>query len=618
KMTERRNNGEKHTVEFQPVGRRAIVSSGETLLQAARSAGVELAAVCGGIGTCGKCRVRLITGRLTPPTGEEKALFSSTELSRGFRLACQASPLTDSIVDIPPETLSTSQRLQLEGKERKIDLDPVIISREINIPPPDFDNLQGDCTSLKDALKKSGVDKPSIRRSVLADISNRLRREKWKVRVALRGGEVVAVLPRRAIILGLAVDIGTTKIAAYLVELETGKTLAKIGEPNPQIAYGEDVVSRISYTNENRGGRKKMQSLVVRRLNKMISSLCSQTGTRRTWICEAVVVGNTAIHHLFTGLPVRQLGEAPYISATNESLQFSAREIGLRIAPGGDIFLPPNIAGYVGADHTAMLASTELGTRSDTVIALDIGTNTEISLIHRGRITTCSCASGPAFEGAHIQDGMRAADGAIERVKIMDGSISIRTVGDKPAVGICGSGILDAIAEMYKAGVVDKMGRINNDYPDVVQPDGRAAFRLVPAEETAHGRPIMVSRKDVYEVQLAKAAMRAGVDVLLKEAGIGSDNIDEFIVAGAFGSYIDVDNACLIGMFPELKREKFTQVGNAAGIGAKQILLSRARRESAERVARSSKYIELTVYPDFTSIYVQNLYFPVLKITERG
>ena len=612
-MTEKRNSREKYTVDFQPVGRRATVSTGETLLQAAQSAGVELAAVCGGIGTCGKCRVRLISGRLTQPTGEERGIFSDSELSRGFRLACQASPITDCTVDIPPEALSTSQRLQVEGREREIELDPVIVSRELQLSPPDFQNLQGDSSRLKDALKKDGVAHPSISRSVLAEMSTRLRRERWKVRVALRGGDVAAVLPRRSTLLGLAVDIGTTKIAAYLVELETGRTLAKLGEPNPQIAYGEDVVSRISYTNENRGGRRKMQSVVVRRLNQMISALCSQTGTRRGWIGEAVIVGNTAIHHLFTGLPVRQLGEAPYISATNESLEFPAREIGIRIAPGGHIYLPPNIAGYVGADHTAMLVSTELGSRPDTVIALDIGTNTEISLIHQGRISTCSCASGPAFEGAHIQDGMRAADGAIERVKIMDGSVSIRTVGDRPPVGICGSGILDAIAEMYRAGVVDKMGRLKNDYPGVIMEEGRGAFRLVPGEETVHGRAIVVTRKDVYEVQLAKAAMRAGVDVLLKEAGIGADAIDEFIIAGAFGSYIDVGNACLIGMFPELSRGRFTQVGNAAGIGAKQMLLSKARRDGAEEIARRIDYIELTVYPDFTPMYVQNLYFPVIE-----
>jgi len=612
-MTEKRNSREKYTVDFQPVGRRATVPAGETLLQAAQSAGVELAAVCGGIGTCGKCRVRLISGRLTPPTGEERGIFSDSELLRGSRLACQAVPLADSTVDIPPEALSTSQRLQVEGREGEIKLDPVIVSREICLTPPDFKSLRGDSSRLKEALKKDGVAHPSISRLVQAEMSTRLRRERWKVRVALRGGDVAAVLPRKATLLGLAVDIGTTKIAAYLVELETGRTLAKIGEPNPQIAYGEDVVSRISYTNENRGGRRKMQSVVVRRLNRMISALCTQSGTRRDWIGEAVIVGNTAIHHLFTGLPVRQLGEAPYISATNESLEFPAKEIGIRIAPGGYIYLSPNIAGYVGADHTAMLVSTELGSRSDTVIALDIGTNTEISLIHRGRVSTCSCASGPAFEGAHIQDGMRAADGAIERVKIMDGSVSIRTVGDKPPVGICGSGILDAIAEMYGAGVVDKMGRINNDYPGVVMEEGRGAFMLVPGEETVHGRPIVVTRKDVYEVQLAKAAMRAGVDVLLKAAGIGPDDIDEFIIAGAFGSYIDVDNACMIGMFPELSRGRFTQVGNAAGIGAKQMLLSKSRREGAEEIVRRIDYIELTVYPDFTPMYVKCLYFPEIE-----
>ncbi|MBA7706642.1 hypothetical protein ES703_115497 [subsurface metagenome] len=325
------------------------------------------------------------------------------------------------------------------------------------------------------------------------------------------------------------------------------------------------------------------------------------------------------MHHLFAGLPVRQLGLAPYVPAVSDPLDFSAGEIGLDLAPGAYVHLPPNIAGYVGADHVAMLLATEswssksCNSKSRTkgsLFAVDIGTNTEITLAAGGRLLSCSCASGPAFEGAHLQDGMRAAPGAIERVSIEKGGIRYHTIADRPPVGICGSGILDAVSGMIGAGIIDDSGKFRMDSPLVRTKHEKQELVLSPSSSTGHRRDIVVTRKDVNEIQLAKAAIRAGINILLKEAGLAADDIREFIIAGAFGTYLDLGSAVRIGMFPPLPLGRFRQVGNAAGIGAKQMLISAARRSQAAEIARRVNYIELTTHPDFTPEFLKAMYFP--------
>jgi uncharacterized 2Fe-2S/4Fe-4S cluster protein (DUF4445 family) len=452
---------------------------------------------------------------------------------------------------------------------------------------------------------------------VLRDLSGKLREQNWSVRLALRRrnhrSEVVGVLHPEQALLGLAVDIGTTKMAAYLLDLATGHTLGKAGLMNPQIAYGEDVVSRIAYANEHPDGRRLLQARLMESLNDLIDQLCAEAGVSHEQIAEAVVVGNTAIHHFFAGLPVRQLGESPYIAAVTEPLDICACHLGLKLASGAKVYLPPNIAGYVGADHVAMLLATDAWRAKKPTVALDIGTNTEISLAADGQLLSCSCASGPAFEGAHIYAGMRAAPGAVEYVQILSrastgDNVRIQTIGGKPPVGLCGSGILDAVAGLRATGIVKRTGRFQTDHPRIVPWDGGGAFLLAPAAVTGNGHDLLVTRRDINEIQLAKGAIRAGVEVLLLEAGLTAQDIETFIVAGAFGTYLDLESAIRIGMFPPLPLDRFKQVGNAAGTGARQMLISAAQRRLAVQISERVRYVELTVHPSFTTVYMDAMY----------
>ena len=610
-MTDPKKEPLAYIINFEPIGRRVDIAPGESLLEAAHSAGVELVSICGGKGSCDGCRVRVMSGKLSSPTLKEKSFFTPIELEDGYRLACQAKPLTDIKVDVPPESLTTTQRLQVEGQGVRVEGERIITPADVVLEPASLTDLRSDSARLRDALQIEGYANASFSPEVLFNLSGFLRGQNWRVRAALRGDRVVALLPEAARILGLAVDIGTTKVAAYLLDLESGDVLAVRGTMNPQISYGEDVISRIDYSNENEGGRETLQGKVVAALNGMIAEMCGEADVSMEQIVEAVIVGNTAMHHLLVGLPVRQLAMSPYVPAVSEPLDLPAGEIKLDISPGAFIHLPPNIAGFIGADHVSMVLSTDVWQAENTVIAVDIGTNTEITLAVAGRILSCSCASGPAFEGAHIRDGMRAALGAIERVQIKGGQPSIITIGEKPPVGICGSGILDAVAELLKDGVIDHRGSFQEGAPNVQEgmSGGHKEFILALSEDTGHGKDIVVTRSDINEIQLAKGAIRAGLEIILEEGGVAAGEIDEFIIAGAFGTYLDVGSAMTVGMFPKLPRERFRQVGNAAGTGAQQMLVSGDRRRVADEIPERIEYIELTTHAGFEKTFMKALFF---------
>jgi uncharacterized 2Fe-2S/4Fe-4S cluster protein (DUF4445 family) len=565
----------------------------------------------------------------------EECEFTRDELAQGYRLACEAEVMGEVRVDIPAESLAGPQRLQLEGYTLDVPLDPVVVPVDVEVDAPGLHDLRSDLTRLRAAV--GGNPSLSYKEidaglAVCAQMPEQLRLWNWKVRLAVRERELVAVLPypaggeRRAPgkctpwdLLGLAVDVGTTKLAAYLIDLTSGLTLARAGAMNPQIAYGEDVVSRIAYANSHSSGRETLQRCLVGTLNAIIAELCAEARATTDQVVEAVAVGNTAMHHLLCGLPVEQLGTSPYVPVVADAIQVRASEVGLQLAPGAYVYLPPNIAGYVGADHVAMLLSAvdvSLLTGGDgpDVVALDIGTNTEISLFHGGRVLSCSCASGPAFEGAHIRDGMRAAVGAVERVRISDGTVQVYTIEGQPAVGICGSGILDAVAEMLSMGILDERGALLPVSERVRLEDGRPAFVLVDRTRTGTGRDLLVTRSDVNEIQLAKSAIRSGVEILLAEARITDEDIDLFIVAGAFGTYLDLESAVRIGMFPDLPRERFRQVGNAAGAGARALLVSRKYRQVARDIAQRIEYVELTTHPDFAEEYVRAISFSPVAV----
>ncbi len=608
-MTQPMNKSQTLIVDMQPVGRRIEIEAGKTVLEAAQSAGVGLVSLCGGEGWCESCVIKVAKGEINPPTYSEESYLGDDALADGFRLACQVIPQTDVRIDIPPESLSTPQRLQVEGVDFDIPLAPIVQVIDLELSPPALEDLRADADRVKEALAEQGFAEVRIELPILKDISEILRINKWSMRVVVRDGEVIAILPSESGIYGISVDIGTTKLAVYLVDLLSGEVVEKVGEMNPQIAYGEDVVSRIGYASQNEDGRQVLQGALEDALNKKILELCKTTRIHDWQIVDAVIVGNTAMHHLFAGLPVEQLVFAPYVPAVNAPLDLRASAIGINLAPGAYIHLLPNIAGYVGADHAAVILSTELWQTDKTVMAIDIGTNTEISLVSKGRLSSCSCASGPAFEGAHISNGMRAAPGAIERVQIIDGEIKLFTIDDEPPVGICGSGILDVVAEMKSANLMDEKGALIEGELNIRQSQQQhLEFLLAPAASTGHGRDVTVSRKDVNEIQLAKAAIRAGQEILLIKAGITADEIDEVIIAGAFGTYIDVPNAIKVGMFPDISLDRFRQIGNAAGMGAVQALVSAEHRELIGNVIKDVQYIELTTYDEFQKEFVNAMY----------
>lgn len=606
-------------LDLQPIGKRIDVPEGTNLLDACQQAGVELVAVCGGAGVCGTCRVRLLAGKLSDYSLTELAELTDAERAAGFRQACQVEILSDIVIEIPPESLSATQRLSIEGKEADFEWERSIIqSFDIETVPATLTDLRPDTTRILDALRtnEGPFDLPltspyefTFDPEAVKSLAGILRGNDWKARVVIRHtDEIIAFLPPEIPVFGLAVDIGTTKVAAYLVEMESGETVAKSGAMNPQIAYGEDIISRIRYINDHpNDGLKTLQGRIIETLNNLIEELSKEAKVKREQIVEAVIVGNTAMHHIFAGLPVKQLGDAPYMATVGEALSIKARDLGLKLAAGGTIYLPPNIAGFVGADHVAMLVGAGLHEVSETIVALDIGTNTELSLYHKGRHWTCSCPSGPAFEGAHIEDGMRAAPGAVERVRIEGDEVKIHTIGNADAVGICGSGILDVIAECQKAGLLTSKGAFTGTHPRLRGSGTAAEFVLVPASKSKTGRDVRMTRKDVNEIQLAKGAVRAGAEALLDVAGIKAEELDQVILAGAFGTYLDLDSAIRIGMLPRTERTRYEQIGNAAGMGARRMLVSVEQREIAEWIARDVKFVELAKHPSFTKIYSQAL-----------
>ena len=607
-------------VDFQPIGRHVTVPSGTTVLEAAREAGIGISAVCGGAGSCGKCRIRLdAQAQVSKPGSAEVQTFDGSELADGMRLACQTEIYGPVRVEVPPESITATQRTEVEGEDNGETLRSPVAIHDLTLPKADLSDPAADFERIAAIVENSNTPSLHCRcLGVLKQIPELLRRNRWKIRAGIRGDELVFVAPRQTPVLGLAVDIGTTKVAGYLVDMTNGKTLAMKGIMNPQIAFGEDVMSRIAYCIKHDDGISTLQKAIVDSLNQLCRDLCTIAAEKAgaggmtyaaSQIVEAVMVGNTAMHHLLLGLPVKQLGEAPYVAAATSPLDIKAGEIGLTVSTGATVHMPANIAGFVGADHLAMLLATDTHQKKGVVVSLDIGTNTEITLMAHGRMTACSAASGPAFEGAHISHGMRAADGAIERVRITEGAWVYQTIGEAPPVGICGSGILDALAQLKLSGAMDRRGNLDAGHPLVRRGEKLPEVLLAAADTTAHGRDIVLNRSDINEIQLAKGAIRAGIELLLENAVVTAADIDEFIIAGAFGTYISVEAAVEIGMFPDIPLKRFRQVGNAAGIGAKQVLMSTTRRAEAAGIGERVESLELTANKKFQTEFMKAMYF---------
>ena len=606
-----------YTIEFQPVGRRGQCRNTDSLLDCAHQLGIGISAICGGKGNCYSCKIRVLSGTVSEPTSGELEVFSSQELTDGWRLACQTYPTSDCKLEVPLESMTTPQRTQVEGTEVKIPVEPATRAYQVELAAPSLSSLQADADRLLETLNQQHqLQCSKVDINVLHTLTTQLRSWNWQCQAVVRHDEVVAAGPWSSRQLGLAIDLGTTKIAGYLVDLTDGQTLATEGIMNPQIGLGEDIITRIAAAMESPHKGAQLQNLVVEVFNELAANMCASIESNTEEIVEAVVVGNTAMHHLLLGLPVKQLAVSPFVPAVSQALDVKAHDLGLHIAPGAYIHLLPNIAGFIGGDHVSALLATEARQAKGVVVVLDIGTNTEVSLVNNGKITAVSCASGPAFEGGHIKDGMRAASGAIERLRIENGVIQYQTINKAPPVGICGSGIVDALAQLYQHGVIIQSGRMTDNHPAVRTRQEKREFVLVSAEERSGHPAIVITQQDVRELQTAKAAIRTGIQVLLETNGRSDEEIDRVIIAGAFGSYIDVTSAMTLGMLPSLPLNRFRQVGNAAGMGAKLALLSTDQRNQAQAIASKVSYIELARYPNFMQTFTEALYLGQYQIKQ--
>ena len=611
------------TVDFEPVGCRVQAEIGQTILAVARGAGLHLsaeggAAPCGGRGLCGRCRLKVKGEALSPPTEAEKKVLSPEQLAKGYRLACQATLLGSVQVEVPPESMVGVQKLQVEGLAVEIAPDPPVVRYAIGLEQTSVENPRSVWQQVVEKIAACDVQ------GLQVDIE--LSRQTPPL--AKNGGGVVTVREREIIncffshpappLVGLAVDLGTTKVAGFLVNLETGVTLAAEGIINPQIAYGEDVMTRLAYALENEAQYRRLYEAEVEGLNRLAARLVSQAGLQTGDIEETVITGNTAMNHLLLRLPVAQLARAPYVPAVTLPMEIKARDLGLAFSPGSYVYFMPVIGGFVGGDHVAMILGTGLDRVQKVTLGLDIGTNTEIVLACAGRMLSCSCASGPAFEGGHILHGMRAVNGAIQEVRLGDDGLEVelKTVGDTAPLGICGSGVLDAVAEFYRTGVINAYGRLDRRHPRVRVPEGGgpAEFILVPAAQSGTGREIVITQKDIDQIQLAKAAIAAGTRLLLEAAGLTLGDIREVVVAGAFGTHLKTASAVAVGMFPSLPLELFRQVGNAAGTGARAALVSMAGRRRAEEIAARAEYVELTARPSFRDTFISSLVLPGVSV----
>jgi uncharacterized 2Fe-2S/4Fe-4S cluster protein (DUF4445 family) len=645
-MTDYPNAQEKAKLILMPSGRRGQVQVGTSVLEAARELGVGIESICAGRLTCGKCKVKIEQGsfakhgivsmdeNLSPATKEELDLINRLEI-QGYRLSCSAHIQGDVLVSIPEESRAQKQIIRKTATERAIEVAPAVRQVYVEVDKPALGEHRGDWGRLQDALSEQwDLHNLSIDLIALRDLQEVLRKESWKVTVTLwQDSEVIDLRPGYDEgIYGLAVDIGSTTVASYLCDLRTGELLATESMMNPQVSYGEDLMSRVSYAMEHKNGLHKMHKDIIAALNKLAARTTRSIEKRSRDIFDVVVAGNTTMMHIFLGINPVQLGASPFALANRDSMDIKGRDLGLRFHRGAYVHAMPSEAGHVGADNIAVLIAEEPYLEEDITLVVDVGTNAEIVLGNRSWMYSASSPTGPALEGGQISSGMRAAPGAIERVKI-DAKSKIprfKVIGEQAwsdewnlgpdvpveqqprhlATGICGSGIIDAIAEMYLTGILTPDGRFNpSSECDRLHWDGRkGAFMLTTPEETTQNKPIYITQEDVRNVQLAKGALYAGAKLLMKKADV--HQVERIILAGAFGSYIDPKNAMILGLIPDCDLDQVYSVGNAAGDGARIALLNRHKRGQARDISRWVRYIETAVDPDFQAEFAAAMHMP--------
>jgi len=647
-MSQESSEHKAHTVILMPSGRRGTVEDGKNLLDAADEMGVRIESICGGRQTCGKCHVVVEEGEfskhgitsaadhLTARTEQEIELLREHDLA-GQRIACAAHVHGDLLITVPEESRAQKQIIRKTATERAIEIDPAVRQVYIEVEKAELGAHRGDWGRVQDALaeewdlKDLRIDLHALRR-----LQSVLKEGDWKVTVTLwNNEEVIEVDPGyEEGVYGLAVDVGTTTVATYLNDLRTGELLATQAAMNPQVSFGEDLMSRVSFATERSDGLTKMNEAVIDTINDLAAKAAREAKIRRSSIHEITLVGNTTMIHVLLGISPLELGGAPFALANRDAMDVKARQLGLKLHPAANAHILPSEAGHVGADNVGVLIAEQPYLQEETILTVDVGTNAEIVLTGQDWKLSASSPTGPAFEGGQISAGMRAAPGAIERVRIDPETKKARfrvigeerwsdewpTGADVPleeqpnhlASGICGSGIIEVIAELYLAGLLAPNGRFNPKVESSsMQWDEerrKGAYILATAEQSSSGKPLLVTQEDVRNIQLAKAALYAGAKLLMMHAEI--DSIDKIIMAGAFGSYIDPKHAMVLGLIPDCDLDRVHAVGNAAGDGARIALLNREKRREAQTVADQFRYIETAVDQDFQDQFVKAMHIP--------
>jgi uncharacterized 2Fe-2S/4Fe-4S cluster protein (DUF4445 family) len=622
-------------VVFTPSGKRGTFAAGTSVLDAARALAVDLDSVCGGRGICGRCQIVVSEGEhakhgltssaahLTPFSEPEALYRERSGLAAERRLGCHARMVGDLVVDVPPESQLHRQVVRKEAEVRSITVDPAVRLYYVEVDEPDLASPSSDLRRLLDALERDwSLTGLQTDLHVARELQTALRAGAWTATVAVHDDRwISAIWPGfRDVALGIAFDVGSTTVAGHLCDLAGGEVLASAGAMNPQIRFGEDLMSRVSYVMLNPGSQEELTRAVRGCLNDLVAELTRAADARPEDVLELTVVGNPIMHHLVLGLDPTELGGAPFALATGEALRLHAAELDLAVHPGARVYVLPCIAGHVGADAAGVILAEEPYERDDVSLVVDVGTNAEIVLGNRERLLAASSPTGPAFEGAQISGGQRAAPGAIERVRIDRDTLDarFRVIGaeawsDEPmfagtaVTGICGSGIIEALAELFLAGVITSDGVIdgaNTERSPRVIADGRT-FAYVLQED---GPRIVITQNDVRQIQLAKAALHAGCRLLMDHLGV--DRVDRIRLAGAFGAHIDPVHALVLGMVPDCAPERVTSAGNAAGTGARIALLNRASRAEIEDVVRRVEKIETAVEPRFQEHFVEAMAIP--------
>lgn len=607
-------------VTFLPEGKEAEVPGGTTLLEAAAAAGTELASVCGGEGICGRCRLIVRQGKVK---AEPTLHLSREEIKEGYVLACQARVMGDVVVEVPPESLAeraVAVDLDAQGflapeaeARAAFTLEPLVRKLFLRLPLPTLEDNVGDQERVFREVRKA-IDAPILQAGlkVLQALPGVLRKSGWRVTVtvAQRGGtvELLQVEPRdrSGEAYGVAVDVGTSTVVAHLLDLNTGRTLDAEAKYNSQRAFGEEVTRRIIAV--EREGVERLQSPLARDITDLVSLMVKRQGVRLADLIAVLCAGNTAMTHFLLGLPPGALRRHPYVATALSPPPVRAAEVGIRINPRGLLYVMPGIGGWVGGDITAGILATGIHKSKDLVLFIDIGTNGEIVLGSGDWLVACSASAGPAFEGAGVTCGMRAGRGAIAQVEFTPKGIKYRTVGEAPPRGLCGSGLIDAIAGMFRAGYIDRAGRLRPDGERVLERDGELAFVLVPEGEAE--REIVITQRDIENVLRAKAAIYAGVSILLNEMGIRIDEVSRIYIAGAFGSHLDLWNAVTLGLVPDVPLERIRFLGNTSLAGAKLALLSKAAFEEAQGIAEQVTYYDLISCPYYYDEFMAAKFLP--------